>query len=44
MVLNLCDAGHEVVVLDNLTTGFDWAVDVLLDGVLAAPKPPTRGP
>ncbi len=27
MVLRLCDAGEEVVVLDNLVTGFDWAVD-----------------
>jgi len=27
MVLRLCDAGEEVVVLDNLTTGFDWAID-----------------
>jgi UDP-glucose 4-epimerase len=27
MVLNLADAGETVVVLDNLTTGFDWAVD-----------------
>jgi UDP-glucose 4-epimerase len=27
MVLRLADAGEEVVVLDNLTTGFDWAVD-----------------
>lgn len=27
MVLNLTDAGETVVVLDNLTTGFDWAVD-----------------
>ncbi|MGN6102471.1 MAG: NAD-dependent epimerase/dehydratase family protein, partial [Devosia sp.] len=27
MVLRLCDAGETVVVLDNLTTGFDWAVD-----------------
>ena len=27
MVLRLCDAGEEVVVIDNLTTGFDWAVD-----------------
>ncbi|MDR3473069.1 MAG: UDP-glucose 4-epimerase GalE [Devosia sp.] len=27
MVLKLCDAGEDVVVLDNLTTGFDWAVD-----------------
>jgi UDP-glucose 4-epimerase len=26
MVLRLIDAGHEVVVLDNLSTGFDWAV------------------
>jgi UDP-glucose 4-epimerase len=27
MVLRLADSGQEVVVLDNLTTGFDWAVD-----------------
>ncbi|WP_323013574.1 UDP-glucose 4-epimerase GalE [Devosia sp.] len=27
MVLNLADAGEKVVVLDNLVTGFDWAVD-----------------
>ncbi len=27
MVLNFCDAGQDVVVLDNLTTGFDWAID-----------------
>lgn len=27
MVLNLCDSGQDVVVLDNLTTGHDWAVD-----------------
>ncbi len=27
MVLRLCDAGQDVVVLDNLTTGFDWAID-----------------
>ena len=26
-VLALPDAGYEVVVLDNLVTGFDWAVD-----------------
>ena len=26
MVLELVDAGEDVVVLDNLTTGFDWAV------------------
>ena len=26
-VLALCDAGHEVVVVDNLVTGFAWAVD-----------------
>ena len=26
MVLELLDAGQDVVVLDNLTTGFDWAV------------------
>lgn len=27
MVLRLADAGEKVVVLDNLVTGFDWAVD-----------------
>ena len=27
MVLNLADAGETVVVLDNLVTGFDWAID-----------------
>ena len=27
MVLNLCDHGDQVVVLDNLSTGNDWAVD-----------------
>ena len=27
MVLRLADDGETVVVLDNLTTGFDWAVD-----------------
>jgi len=27
MVLNLADAGEDVVVLDNLITGFDWAID-----------------
>ena len=27
MVLNLTDAGETVVVLDNLVTGFDWAID-----------------
>jgi UDP-glucose 4-epimerase len=27
MVLRLCDGGEEVVVLDNLVTGFDWAID-----------------
>jgi UDP-glucose 4-epimerase len=27
MALRLGDAGEEVVVLDNLVTGFDWAVD-----------------
>ena len=26
MVLALLDAGEEVVVLDNLSTGFDWAL------------------
>lgn len=27
MVLRLTDAGIDTVVLDNLTTGFDWAID-----------------
>ncbi len=27
MVLRLCDAGEPVIVLDNLVTGFDWAID-----------------
>ncbi len=27
MVLELLDAGEDVVVIDNLCTGFDWAVD-----------------
>ena len=27
MVLNLADAGEKIVVLDNLITGFDWAID-----------------
>ena len=27
MVLRLTDAGEEVVVLDNLSTGFEWAID-----------------
>ena len=27
MVLRLCDAGETVVVLDNLVTGYDWAID-----------------
>ncbi|MBO9590075.1 UDP-glucose 4-epimerase GalE [Devosia sp.] len=27
MVLNLADAEQDVVVLDNLVTGFDWAID-----------------
>jgi len=27
MVLRLADAGERVVVLDNLSTGFDWAID-----------------
>jgi len=26
-VLDLLEAGEEVVVIDNLTTGFDWAID-----------------
>jgi UDP-glucose 4-epimerase len=27
MTLKLCDAGESVVVMDNLVTGFDWAID-----------------
>ena len=27
MALKLGDTGEETVVIDNLTTGFDWAVD-----------------
>ena len=27
MALRLADGGEQVVVLDNLTTGFDWAID-----------------
>ncbi len=27
MVLNLCDRGEKVVVVDNLSTGHDWAID-----------------
>jgi UDP-glucose 4-epimerase len=27
MVIELCDAGESVVVIDNLSTGFRWAVD-----------------
>lgn len=27
MVLKLADSGEDVVVLDNLVTGFDWAID-----------------
>ena len=31
MVIDLLDAGEEVVVLDNLSTGFDWAVPAQAD-------------
>ncbi len=27
MVLALCDAGEKVIIIDNLTTGFEWAID-----------------
>ena len=30
-VLALLDAGYRVVVIDNLVTGFDWAVDPRAD-------------
>ena len=35
-VLALLDAGYEVVVVDNLVTGFDWAVDPRATLVTAA--------
>ena len=38
MVLALCDAGYDVVVLDNLSTGVAWAVHpkaVLVEGDIA---------
>lgn len=34
MVAHLCDLGEKVVVVDNLTTGFDWAVDARADFVM----------
>lgn len=34
-VLALLDAGHEVVVVDNLVTGFDWAIDARATLVVA---------
>lgn len=34
-VLALLDAGYDVVVVDNLVTGFDWAVDPRADLVVA---------
>jgi hypothetical protein len=34
MVHALVDAGERVVVLDNLTTGFDWAVAVNRGAIL----------
>ncbi len=27
MVLDLCDSGEETIIIDNLSTGFDWAID-----------------
>ena len=40
MVYELADAGERVVVLDNLSTGFDWAV---AKGVpLSSARPATR--
>ncbi|WDR01233.1 UDP-glucose 4-epimerase GalE [Devosia algicola] len=36
MVLRLADAGEEVVVLDNLVTGFDWAIDGRAQFVMGA--------
>ncbi len=27
MVLTLCDAGEKVIIIDNLSTGFEWAAD-----------------
>ena len=40
-VLALLDAGHEVVVLDNLVTGFAWAVDPRASLVEMAVEDPT---
>lgn len=40
-VLALLDAGHEVVVVDNLVTGFAWAVDpraILVEMAVEAPR------
>ena len=42
-VLALLDAGYEVVVLDNLVTGFDWAVDRRADFVPMAVEDPAVG-
>ncbi len=39
-VLALLDAGHRVVVIDNLVTGFDWAVDPRADFVKIAVEDP----
>jgi UDP-glucose 4-epimerase len=39
-VLALLDAGYDVVVIDNLLTGFDWAVDARADFVNIAVEDP----
>ena len=42
-VLALCDAGHRVIVVDNLVTGFAWAVDpraTLVEMNVADPRMP----
>jgi len=42
-VLALLDAGHEVVVVDNLVTGFAWAVDARATLVEMAVEDPALG-
>jgi UDP-glucose 4-epimerase len=42
-VLALLDAGHDVVVIDNLVTGFDWAVDARATRVEMAVEDPRVG-
>ena len=45
MVLELLDAGEQVVVLDDLSTGFRWAVpqEAMFVGAMLATRPSCRG-